>query len=89
MCTAMSNGGVNMEVRGWFICNGVQYAFVSLKGDVKWVYRELLKYMKKWSIRRAQIDVNDECRYYVFVRDKRIRIYRCIDGHRCSYRREG
>lgn len=78
-----------MDVRGWFICNGAKYAFVSLKGDVKWVYRELLKYMKKWSIKHGQIDVNDEKRYTVFVRDKCIRIYRCIDGHRCSYRREG
>ena len=78
-----------MEVRGWFICNGAQYAFVSLKGDVKWVYRELLKYMKKWSIRWGQIDVNDECRYYVFVLEKYIQIYRCIDGYIWLYDREG
>ena len=81
--------GLHMEVRGWFIYNGAQYGFVSLHGDFKWVYGELLKYMKKWSIRCGQIDVNDECRYYVFVRDKYIRIYRCIDGYIWLYDREG
>ena len=76
-----------MTIRGYFDCNGAQYAFVSLQGDFKWVYRELLKYMKKWSIKHGQIDVDDMPKYSVFVRDNCIRVYRCIDGHRCSYRR--
>ena len=78
-----------MEVRGWFISNGAQYAFVSLKGDFKWVYGELLKYMKKWSIKHGQIDVDGVQRYTVFVCDKCIFLYRCNDGHVCSFRREG
>ena len=76
-----------MKVRGWFICNGAEYAFVSLHGDFKWVYGELLKYMKKWSIKHGQIDVNDEKRYTVFVCAKCILLYRCNDGHVCSFRR--
>ena len=76
------------EIRGWFFLRGAQYAFVS-HGDVKWVYRELLKYMKKWSIRCGYIDVNDVRRYYVFVRDNSIRIHRSIDGHDCIYKRKG
>ena len=78
-----------MKISGGFVCNGAKYLFTSLEGDFKWVYRQLLKHMKKWNVLYGQIYVNDEKRYTVYVRDKCIRIYRCIDGHRCSYRRDG
>ena len=82
--------GLNMDhIRGWFVCNGAQYAFVSLEGDFKWVYYNLLKHMKKWKIRGGYISVNDKIRYFVFVRAMSIRIYRSIDGHNCVYKREG
>ena len=76
-----------MKISGGFVCNGAKYLFTSLEGDFKWVYRELLMYMKKWNIPYGQIYVNDEKRYTVFVCDKCIFLYRCNDGHVCSFRR--
>ena len=76
------------QIRGWFVLNGAQYGFVSLDGDLKWVYWHLLKYMKKWSVRCGYISVNDEMRYFVFVRDNSVRIYRSIDRKDCIYNRK-
>ena len=78
-----------MKISGGFVCNGAKYLFTSLEGDFKWVYGELLKYMKKWSVPLGDIFVDDEKRYTVFVCAKCILLYRCNDGHVCSFRREG
>ena len=84
----MSMGGSNTRICGGTIHNGARYEFVSLSGDFKWVYCELLKHMKKWASICGHITVNDNWLYSVLVRDNYIRIYRWKDGYVCTYRRE-
>lgn len=76
-----------MRISGEYDYNGARYMFISLQGDFKWVYRQLLMHMKKWNILCGQINVNDELRYTVFVCKKCIFLYRCNDGRVCSFRR--
>lgn len=78
-----------MKISGGFVCNGAKYLFTSLDGDFKWVYRQLLKYMKKWAVRLGDIYVDGDGKYTVYVGDSNILIFRWADHKECAYNREG
>ena len=78
-----------MEIRGKVLRNGACYEFVSLHGDFKFVYRQLLMHMKKWGIRWGDIYVDGDGKYSVYVGGIVIMIYRFSDCMSCTYKREG
>ena len=78
-----------MRISGGYDYNGASYCFISLHGDFKWVYCELLKHMKKWNVRVGRIFVDDYWKYSVLVYARSILIIRVTNWHICSYSREG
>lgn len=78
-----------MRICGGVIHNGARYEFISLSGDMQFVYRNLLMHMKKWKVRFGHIDVDGKWRYSVYVGDNDILLYRWPECKICVYRREG
>lgn len=89
MCIAMSKGDLIMRICGKVLYNGARYEFISLRGDFKFVYCQLLKHMKKWSVRWGDIYVDGDGKYTVYVGDSNLLIYRWSDHKECAYNREG
>lgn len=78
-----------MRIEGYFLHNGARFGFVSLEGNSKWVFYNLLKYMKNWAIPQGTIYANGKREYDVFSCNDYIRIYRCKDGYMWKYKRDG
>ncbi len=77
-----------MKISGVIIHNGARYEFISLSGDFKFVYRNLLSHMKKWGVRFGHIDIDGDWKYSVCVGADYILINRWPKFKICLYNRK-